>query len=95
MSWTNFMPIADAILYMKGRTILAIEYNKEDYYRMKEPYRGYGSPYDRGDYDAFRGNPQSPHKLTGALKDFDLTALDVQEYNFGFEQNPTGEKDWT
>lgn len=57
----------------------------------------YGSPYDRGDSDAYYGRPPSPHKWTGmgsATRVDDLTEAETAEYWRGYDENPSDKKDW-
>jgi hypothetical protein len=57
-----------------------------------------GSPYDRGDSDAYyqRPNPR-PHKWAdplGAQRIDDLTPAEIADYWRGHDENPSGKKDW-
>lgn len=57
----------------------------------------HGSPYDRGDSDAYYGRPDRPHKwLDGLGKDrvTKLTDSEIAEYYRGYNENPSGQKDW-
>lgn len=55
------------------------------------------SPHCRGDSDAYYGRPPKPHKWLdnlGAKRVEDLTKVEIAEYWRGFEENPSGTKDW-
>ena len=60
------------------------------------PDRGDGSPYDRGDADAYYGRlvRSRPHKMVNGKRVEDLTRDEIAEYYRGAEDNPSGEKDW-
>lgn len=62
------------------------------------PCRCHGSPYDRGDSDAYYGRPYRPHRWLddmGLRRTADLTPSEAQEYDRGFIENPSGKKDWS
>lgn len=62
-----------------------------------QPLRGHGSPYDRGDSDAYYGRPFRPHKWLdgmGRHEVTDLTEDEIREYALGNDENPSGLKDW-
>lgn len=57
------------------------------------------SPYERGDSDAYYGRSHSPHKLIyqengWPLRETDLTDEERAEYDRGYDENPSGRKDW-
>lgn len=61
----------------------------------------HGSPYDRGDSDAYYGRPANPHKLV--FDDFGPTRgrvvkltdpKEIGEYDRGRSENPSGRKVW-
>jgi hypothetical protein len=54
----------------------------------------HGSPYDRGDADRYYGRPYAPHKRVGFQCVEDLTPAEVAEYDRGWEDNRSGQKDW-
>lgn len=61
---------------------------------MRHPH---GSPFDRGDADAHYGRQWRPHKWLdslGRLEVTDLTIEETAEYDAGYDQNPSGAKDW-
>lgn len=63
----------------------------------EQPLRGHGSPYDRGDSDAYYGRPFRPHKWLdgmGRHEVTDLTEDEIREYALGNDENPSGLKDW-
>lgn len=96
MSWTGFMPMIEAVKFMAGRVISAVEHDENGLYRVHEvENRVTGSPYDRGDADAYYGRPARPHKRIGLHeKDYNLTPEEIREYRKGMEDNPSGQKDW-
>jgi hypothetical protein len=53
-----------------------------------------GSPYDRGDADRYYGRPYVPHKRIGFQRIENLTAEEVAEYDRGWSDNESGQKDW-
>lgn len=56
-----------------------------------------GSPYDRGDSDAYYGRRFRPHKRLDGLgrrEATNLTEAEIAEYARGYEENPSGQKDW-
>lgn len=59
----------------------------------------HGSPYDRGDSDAYYGRPPRPHKwlddLGRSVVRIDkLSDSEIAEYYRGYEENPSDQKDW-
>lgn len=61
--------------------------------------RSHGSPYDRGDSDAYygRGRFAKPHKWLDRLGREEVLLTDLEEirqYYLGFDENPSGQKDW-
>lgn len=59
----------------------------------------HGDPYDRGDSDAYYRRSPTPHKWTFPVdwrheRVEDLTPEEVREYWRGYEENPSGSKDW-
>lgn len=63
-------------------------------------FRGHGSPYDRGDSDAYYGRLHDPHKWDFS-QNFKrrtvITALssdEQAEYDRGYRENPSGKKEW-
>lgn len=59
--------------------------------------RAPGSPYDRGDSDAYYRRAPSPHRWNNTLdceRDENLTTTELDEYWLGYNQNPSGEKDY-
>ena len=56
--------------------------------------------YDRGDADAYYGRPFSPHiwvsskDKTVVVEKRDMTEVEKEEYRKGYEDNPSGKKDW-
>lgn len=59
--------------------------------------RGHGSPYDRGDSDAYYGRPPRPHKWVdglGTKRVEKLSDSEIAEYNLGYDENLSGSKDW-
>lgn len=65
--------------------------------RQLTPFR-HGGPYDRGDADAYYGRQFRPHYFEGATSQSqeitDLTEEQHAEYCAGFNENPSGQKDW-
>lgn len=52
--------------------------------------------YDKGDSDAYYGRPWNPSIRLG-MNIVDKEAMspeEIQSYNLGYEENPSGEKDW-
>lgn len=59
--------------------------------------RCHGSPYDRGDSDAYYGRQWRPHKWLDGIGRIEVSSLgvdEIAEYDAGFDQNPSGRKDW-
>jgi len=57
----------------------------------------HGSAFERGDSDAYYGRQDVPHIWLdglGAKRSEDLTPDQREEYNRGFDQNPSGRKEW-
>lgn len=67
--------------------------------KMTTYNRLHGSPYDRGDSDAYYGRKPNPHAWLDGLgrevlpKEM-LTDSQVAEYYLGYDENPSGSKDW-
>jgi hypothetical protein len=58
-----------------------------------------GSPFDRGDSDAYYRRPFRPHYWADAngykvVTQDDMTDEEIEAYASGYEQNPSGEKDY-
>ncbi|WP_126975548.1 hypothetical protein [Frigidibacter oleivorans] len=57
----------------------------------------HGSPYDRGDADAYYGRRFRPHKWLddmGVEEATDLSVEEIEAYTAGFDDNPSGRKPW-
>lgn len=59
----------------------------------------HGTPYDRGDSDAHYGRRPRPHKWEvgdplGRVEVLDLTEAEVADYHRGYDENPSGRKEW-
>ena len=58
----------------------------------------HGSPYDRGDADAYYSRIRKPHYYKGIPGKSDyvsvhyMTDVDISEYDLGYTENPTGTK---
>jgi len=62
--------------------------------------REHGSPYDRGQSDAYYQRPAKPHYFIGEtwfsarIEETGMTAEEVAEYHLGYANNDCGEKDY-
>lgn len=58
----------------------------------------HGGPFDRGGADAYYQRPKKPHKYKGDTGRgdpiTDLTPEEIDAYNFGYDNNEAGTKDW-
>ena len=52
--------------------------------------------YDKGDADAYYGRRWNPSIRLGAniIEKEHMSPDEIKSYNLGFEENPSGEKDW-
>ena len=62
--------------------------------RGENPFRGHGSPYDRGSADSYYGRPKNPHYYRNPrghdqerVKESDMSDYQIEEYYLGYEDN--------